>query len=209
MQAGPTISLTFIVSPGVLKGFSPILQQGFFVRIMTGTALEQVLTEQMGIEKGYIEKRISTIFLNGRPVDDLHGTIIHDGSILSLSAAMPGLVGATMRRKGTYASFRSAIAYREENNVGARRRDEGLIEVKLFNLLMAELGPHFFNRGIYVRADELSDLISPIMADLRQGCGLILLGDRPASADAVTEILKDMGPDLIQVFVIGQKDVVS
>jgi hypothetical protein len=165
-----------------------------------------MLIEQLGIEEGYIEKRISTIFLNGRPVDDLHGTLVHDGSILSLSAAMPGLVGATMRRKGTYALFRSAIAYREKED--ADTRHEGSIEVKLFNIVMVELGPHFFKRGIYVRSDNLADFISSIMADLKTGCRLILLGDRPVSFDAVPGILKNMGPDLIRVFVIQQKDVV-
>jgi hypothetical protein len=205
-DTGPTTSLTFIVSPEALKGFSRILQQGFFAKVTTGSTLEEVLIEQLGIEGEYIEKRISTIFLDGHPVDDLHGTLVHDGSVLSLSAAMPGLVGATMRRKGAYASFRSAIAYHEKE--GADVRHEGLIEVRLFNLLMVELGPHFFKRGIYVRSDDLADLISPIMADLRSGCRLILLNDRSVPGDAVPGILKNMGSDLIQVFVIQQKDVV-
>jgi len=209
MQADPTTRLTFIVSSEALKGFSFILQQGFFVRIMTGSTLEQVLTEQLGIEEEYIEKRISTIFLDGHPVDDLHGAIIHDGAALSLSAAMPGLVGATMRRKGAYASFRSAIAYHEEKGAGSRHEDDGLIEVKLFNLLMAELGPHFFKRGVYLRPGDLAGFISPIMTNLRQGCRLILLNDRPVDGDAVPGMLKNMGTDLIQVFVIRQKDVVS
>lgn len=166
-----------------------------------------MLIEQLGIEEEYIEKRISTIFLNGHPVDDLHGTLVHDGSIISLSAAMPGLVGATMRRKGAYALFRSAIAYHEKED--ADTRNEGFIEVKLFNLLMVELGPLFFKRGVYLRPDNLADFISPIMVDLLPGCRLILLGDRPVSFDAVPGILKNMGPDLIRVFVIQQKDVVS
>lgn len=202
-------TLTFIVSSEALKGFSFILQQGFFVRITTGSTLEEVLIEQMGIEGEYIERRISTIFLDGHPVDDLHDTIIHDGATLSLSAAMPGLVGATMRRKGAYASFRSAIAYHEKKGAENRHEDDGLIKVKLFNLLMVELGPHFFKRGVYVRPGDLAGSISPIMADLRQGCRLILLNDRPVDGDTVPGMLKNMGTDLIQVFVIRQKDVVS
>jgi len=202
-------TLTFIVSSEALKEFSQILQRGFFVRIITGSTIEEVLIEQMGIKGEYIENRISTIFLDGHPVDDLHDTIIHDGATLSLSAAMPGLVGATMRRKGAYASFRSAIAYHEKEGAGARHDHEGLIEVKLFNLLMAELGPHFFKKGVYVRPGDLAGFISPIMAELGQGCRLILLDDMPVSGDDVMGILKGMGSDLIQVFVIQQKDVVS
>lgn len=190
-----------------MKEFSHILQQGFFVKIITGSILEEVLIEQLGIEGEYIEKKISTIFLDGRPVDDLHSAVVHDGSTISLSAAMPGLVGASMRRGGTYASFRSAIDYREKEGVDVPH--EGFIEIKLFNLVMIELGPLFFKRGIYVRSDNLAEFIAPMAADLWTGCTLMLLGDRPVSGDAVIRILKNIGPDLIRVFIIRQKDVVS
>ncbi len=174
---------------------------------MAGSTLEELLIEQLDIAREYIEKKISTIFLDGRPVDDLHGTVVREGSVLSLSAAMPGLVGATMRRKGAYASFRGAIAYHEKE--GSDVRHEGFIEVKLFNLVMAELGPLFLKRGVYVRTDDLTNLISSIMADLQRGCRLILLGDRPVPGDDVVGLLRNMGPGLIRVFVIMQKDVVS
>ena len=161
----------------------------------------------MGIEKGYVEGRLSTIFLDGRPVDDLHAAIVHDGSTLSLSAAMPGLAGASMRRKGVYASIRSTIAYREKG--GADAGHEGSIEVKLFNLVMMDLGPHFFERGIYLRSDTLAEFIAPLTVDLRTGCRLILFGNRPVPTDDIAGILKGMGTDPIQVFVIRLKDVVS
>ena len=34
--------------------------------------------------------------LDGKPVDDIGSSFLHDGSTLALSAAMPGLVGATL-----------------------------------------------------------------------------------------------------------------
>lgn len=202
-----TAAITFIASQQALKEFSQIMQRGFSIRIKTGRPLEEVLVEQLGIEKRYVEKRLSTIFLDGRPVDDLHTAIVHDGSTLSLSATMPGLAGASMRRKGVYASLRSAIAYREEEGTDTGR--EGSIEVKLFNLVMTDLGPHFFQRGIYLQSDTLAEFLASLPVDLRTGCRLILLGDRPVPADAVAGILKNMGTDMIQVFVICQKDMVS
>ena len=51
--------------------------------------------------------------LDGKPVDDIGAALVQDGSTLALSAAMPGLVGATLRRGGAYSSFRSAITYHE------------------------------------------------------------------------------------------------
>ena len=202
-----TATITFIVSQQAFKEFSQILQRGFFIRIKTGCSLEELLVEQMGIEKRYVEERLSTIFLNGRPVDDLRAAVVHDGSTLSLSAAMPGLAGASMRRKGVYASLRSAINYREKEVADVRH--EGFIEVKLFNLVMIELGPHFFKRGIYVRSDNLAEFIALMTVDLRTGCRVILPGDRPVSGEAVIEILGNMGHDLIRIFVVRQKDVVS
>ncbi|OPY74014.1 MAG: hypothetical protein A4E64_02408 [Syntrophorhabdus sp. PtaU1.Bin058] len=201
-----TAAITFIVSQQALKEFSQILQRGFFIRIKTGRPLEEVLVEQMGIEKRYVEEQLSTIFLDGQPVDDLHTAVVHDGSTLSLSAAMPGLAGASMRRKGVYASFRSTIAYREKGGTDAGH--EGSIEVKLFNLVMIDLGPHFFKRGIYLRSDTLAEFLTSMTVDIRTGCRLILLGNRPVPGDAVAGILKNMGTDMIEVFVICQKDVV-
>ena len=55
------------------------------------------------------------IFLNGKAVDKIKTTAVTDGNILALSAAMPGLVGATFRRGGRYAAMRSNVSHKDEN----------------------------------------------------------------------------------------------
>ena len=65
---------------------------------------------------------------------------------LALSAAMPGLVGATLRRGGTYAAMRAAITRAAERGAAAAR-EEPLVRVKLFNLLIDELGPLLLARA--------------------------------------------------------------
>jgi len=45
-----------------------------------------------GLDEDYVTQRISTIFLDGKPVDDIDTLLVRDGAVLSLSAAMPGLV---------------------------------------------------------------------------------------------------------------------
>lgn len=94
----------------------------------------------------YVNYRITTVFLDGSCVDDLKTTIIKDGSVLALSSAMPGLAGATMRRGSTYASLRESITYSEKGD--STLGSEGTVTVKLFNVLINELGPVFLQRGI-------------------------------------------------------------
>jgi hypothetical protein len=56
-----------------------------------------VLCDQFQVETDYLENRIKTIFLDGKPVDDEDKAVLKNGSTLALSAAMPGLVDSTFR----------------------------------------------------------------------------------------------------------------
>ena len=82
--------------------------------------------------------------------------IVKDGATLALSGAMPGLIGATMRRGGVLASFRSGISYDPRGNT--RSGGNGRITLKLFNLLIDELGPRFLSRGIWTTHSRLKAL---------------------------------------------------
>src|SRR4051794_38323776 len=89
--------------------FFPLLQRGVDLKACTGGSLRELLCAQLGIPADYVTGRITTIFLDNRPVDDLERTQIREGSRVTLSAAMPGLVGAVMRRSGFYAALRQGI----------------------------------------------------------------------------------------------------
>jgi hypothetical protein len=148
--------VTFHAPENALPAFRPLLQQGFGVSIETGASLEDLLCRQWGIDRDYVMGRISTLFLDGKPVDDLPASIVDDGATLALSGAMPGLIGATMRRGGVLAAFRSGISYTPRDPAGANR--DGRITVKLFNLLIDELGPRFLTRGIWTTHSRLKPL---------------------------------------------------
>jgi len=92
--------LNLIMDENHLNTLSIILQQGFLLKAQVGCSMKRFLIEGIGLSPEYIAERIQTIFLDGSPVDDLDSAIIKDGSHLALSAAMPGLVGAAMRRGG-------------------------------------------------------------------------------------------------------------
>jgi hypothetical protein len=137
-----------------------------------GCSVETFLMEELGARPDTIEK-IQSIFLDGNPVDDLAAAVIKDGSVLALSAAMPGLVGATLRRGGTYSSFRNTITYHE--TTAQCVSGEGLVQIKLFNLLMDELGRGLLRRGVFVQSSTLAKFLAEQPQDFWQGCRQVLL----------------------------------
>jgi hypothetical protein len=137
--------------------FTPLLQRGVFVRIGPGATVRSFLCQALELAPDFVERSISTVFLNSRPVDNLEAKLRH-GDTLALSAAMPGLVGATMRRGGMVAKLRSNISHREEERREEGGR-EGFILVKLFNTLIPALGPLLLERGVLVARDILKGLL--------------------------------------------------
>jgi hypothetical protein len=165
-----------------LPAFYALFQQGVGVSIQTGTSLEDLLCCQWQISRDYVMGRISTLFLDSKPVDDLPSAVVHDGATLALSGAMPGLIGATMRRGGILASFRSGITYCE--TAGAGKSGRGRITLKLFNLIIDELGPQFLARGIWVPRSRLAELFPehPTIMNAPENEIEVYMGAQPASA---------------------------
>jgi hypothetical protein len=155
VAAGGHLRLHFQKDP--IVGFFPILQKGFYIRVKTSSLMD-ILCQSSGLDADQVGRRIQTLFLNGKPVDDIASTDVHDGDCLALSAAMPGLVGATMRSGGVLAGFRHSISHRTTGRQSAK--SGGVLLIKLFNLLIKEMGPRFLQQGILIRADELQNLLN-------------------------------------------------
>jgi len=170
-------NLCLLIEPAIFPKYFEILQGGFMVKCRVGISIKALLCEQLGLTFEYATGRISTIFLDGKPVDDIESAIIKDGSSLALSAAMPGLVGATMRREGVYSSLRSSITYEEKHSNYLSK--EGLISLKLYNLLIDELGPLLLKRGIFVKSTELSAFLTKQPDNFWKGCKEMLLDGKP------------------------------
>ena len=148
--------------------FFPLLQRGFILKTRVGCSIKTLLCEDIGISPEYLENRIQTIFLDGKAVDDIESAIIRDGATLALSAAMPGLVGSTFRRGSHLAAFRNSITHEREETSWSHET-EGMFTLKLFNLLVKELGPIFFERGIWIGKDDLDDFLKRQSEDVRAG----------------------------------------
>jgi len=161
-----------------LEVFFPMLQRGVTVQASLGCPLGEFLCAQLGIPEEYVAGRITTIFLDNRPVDDLERSLIREGSRVTLSAAMPGLVGATMRRSGFYAALRQGITHQEQG--GAAGAGQGTVRLKLFNLLLPELAPLVLAHGVLLQREELDALLRALEAASRMGVASSYLCGRDA-----------------------------
>jgi hypothetical protein len=175
--------LSLVIDKNQLHYLFLILQSGFFLKIQVGCSLKTFLMGEIGLSPEFIEERIQTIFLDGQPVDDLDSAIVKDGSSLALSSAMPGLVGAAMRRGGFYGALRSSITYRETGKPDMVH--EGTVQIKLYNLLMKELGALFLMKGIYLSSADLAGFLSNQPESFWMGCKGVSLDDEPLSVDGL------------------------
>ena len=167
-KALSTVSLLFGLDKKLFVLFTPLLQRGVMVKVQVGCSLSALLVEQLGLKPEYVKERIKTIFLEGNPVDDLGTTLVKDGSVLALSAAMPGLAGATLRRGGVFAGLRSPIPQRETKT--PILPEEGFVVVKLFNLLIRERGPVFLERGVLLSKNDFGEFLKGLPDEFWRGC---------------------------------------
>lgn len=136
-----------------IPSFFSFLQKGFMIQAKVGCSVRSLLQDQFGISVAYMDHYIQTIFIDGKPVDDMDTTTVQDGSTLALSSAMPGLLGAALRRGGHYAPMRSQITH--EKSKKTLEVKNGQMMIKLFNLTLRDLGPLFLDRGLWVEAEDL------------------------------------------------------
>jgi len=131
------------------------------VRFIDRCTLREFLCFQLNLCGDYTEKNIQTIFLNGRPVDDVDAAVLRGNDRLALSAAMPGLVGATMRKRGFFAKMRHSISHNFEGGEDAAGTGgkHSLVQVKLFNLLARDLARDFLVRGISFPTERFCTLL--------------------------------------------------
>jgi hypothetical protein len=200
MEKQFTAGLSLTMEAAKMPPFFQFLQHGFMERVQTGCTIKTLLCDQFGVSPEYVERQISTVFMDGKPVDDVDSAVIKDGSVLAFSAAMPGLVGTTLRRGGHLAAFRSRITHREEEKVLSLH--DGVVVLKLFNQLVKELGPSFLSRGIWVRGDALENFLESRPDDFWAGFRKAEVDGKEADLKAVLKIKwsEKREPVLLKVF---------
>ncbi len=85
-----------------------------------------------------------------------------------------------MRRGGYYAAMRGSITHRE--TAADRAVSVATVRVKLFNLLLPELGPDFLRRGLILPSSALAEFVSGKSPSFWQGCHAAFLDGTPVGA---------------------------
>ncbi len=182
----PPVRLYLRVREDLLPRFSLLTGGGFIVCARTGRSIRDLLCGQLGVPPDYLEKRIQTIFLNGRVVDDPQIAIVRPDSTIALSATMPGIAGAMFRRGSAYAVMRSRISHADRD--ADRAADgQGRLVIKLFNAVQAELGPRMLHRGVQIPGKALCDLFRGRSDAFRSGILTARIEDAPISPHDLLE----------------------
>ena len=156
--------LRICVAPEKLGRFLRLFTGGVSLSVQIGGTLEELICGQLGVSEDYLENRIQTIFLNFKAVDAPEKAVVNEGAVVTLSAAMPGLVGATMRKGGTLAGFRSGISCAQGEE--CREPARGWITLKLLNMVARELGPTLLAAGVYVEGPRIESFLKEIALEL-------------------------------------------
>lgn len=183
----PVLNISLVIDSPFAKEFYVLLQAGFTVKCLVGTSIENLFYDQLKLNPQLVEKKISTIFLNGKPVDDIAMATVQDGSTLALSGAMPGLVGATLRRNSPLASFRQSISTQQTSQ--NFKKTEGYIQIKLFNILLKELGLFFLERGIYLPRAVFISFIAQLTGDFYNKCGQTIINGKHVQLESSADFI--------------------
>jgi hypothetical protein len=190
-------NLTLTVESRLIPIFFRLLQKGFMVETDVGCTVRTLLVETLGLDTGYIEERIQTIFLDGDAVDDIDTAVVREGSVLALSAAMPGLIGAVLRKGSYYAAMRREISYKSTIESTSSRK--GRVTVKLFNLVNRELGPFFFERGVWVGESDFKDILKKHSDSFASEFKLIEVEGKVCDFDQIKDVEWDSGKIFLRV----------
>jgi hypothetical protein len=184
----------------MIPAFFWFLEKGVKKQVKIACDIKTMLSDQLNISADYIDNRIKTMFLNGRPVGDINSTIIDDGAIIALSAAMPGLAGATFRRTENTKPSKSTIDIKR----GAKKskQQKGTITIKFFNLVLRELGPVFLKSGILISKDELMHFLSRQSKKFFNACKSVKVDGHTATIEALKQFDVSDDSDLLMLFII-------
>lgn len=181
------------------EDFFLLLQAGFDVRTpCLGQSIRAFLTGQLGLTDEYVRQCISTVFLDGMPVDDLDAAVLNNGSRLALSSAMPGLVGATMRQGSPLAMLRDTITHMHSE---PHEQGEGLVRLKLFNLIMSDIGPLVLRFGILVRTEALRTFLRD-HPSVMAGCRRIQVNGEAVSFDDCMAEIRHTDAETVELVIL-------
>ncbi len=193
----PQPGLVLILNVDDDSKFVSLLNGGFMIKARMGESVQALLCDRLGLDKSYFDERIQTLFLNSKPVDDPATAAVKNNAVLALSAAMPGLVGATFRKGGKYRWMRGSISHPDDGEMTTGKT--GWVTVKLFNLILKELGPFFLEAGIWLKGDTIQAFFAERAGSLADVIQSALWNGREIIPSAILEIEWPDAPIFIKI----------
>lgn len=163
------------------------LQSGSRVETESGITLLSFLTGSCGIPESYIADKVKTIFHNSNPVDNAESVRLNAESVVAISGAMPGLVGAMMRMGSPYAAMRESITEKSEDI--AHAGDLIHVTLKLFNVILRDLWKGFVEKGIILDSERILGIIKK--SEVERGSPFNIEIDGTATGSSETDRLTD------------------
>lgn len=182
----PAATLDLRLPADAVARFTPLFSEGVGIATRTGIPLMTLLCDQVGIDEGYLDQRVQTIFVNARAVDDVTRLTVGDGDVIALSAAMPGLAGATLRKGGVLAGFRAAISHTGAAGQAAAG-SATVVTLKLFNLVARELAAAILRGGVWIKGGRLAAFLEET-APPSDGTMSVRWNDKPVQGDHWTAL---------------------
>ena len=106
--------------------------------------------------------------------------------MIALSAAMPGLAGATLRKGGHFAGMRREISQCDE--ASCEEQHEGMVTLKLFNLVAREMGPQVLEKGVWVTGEAWRGLLNTLKLDQLPAASHLVWNGTQLKPDQIGEI---------------------
>ena len=198
-RATAPLELTLTMSGTAVSRFLPLLGEGILIKGPGGESVEDFLLKAAAVSPAYLKERVQTVFLNGKALDDFSTARVADGDSLALSAAMPGLAGAVLRRGGFYAAMRRQISHEAQSQPAAAGNIS--VVLKLFNMVARELGPEFLKQGVLVSGVQLRDFVERQGRWAWNGCLAAEAGGQPVKVSQIVERVR--GREWIRLSVQG------
>jgi hypothetical protein len=167
-----------------------LLGFGIYFQTPEQITLNSFLREFLALDQDYIDNRIQTMFMDGKPVDDPEKTLIKKDCEIGLSAAMPGVFGAAFRKQGIYSGLRRQTGDDEkkpEND--CIKNSPAMVKVKLFNQVAADIGNRLLKSGVCMDAGIFSDFWKRNLPVLEKDCCLVVVNQEDLPPKHLTDIL--------------------
>jgi len=172
--------------------FLELLQRGFFFRVRDGATIREVVCDGLGVENQYLDGRINTVFLDGHPIDNVDTALVHQNCMVSLSASMPGFVGAAFRKGGFYAPMRAAITHTEDDGIPSGNVCD--IRIRLYNLVARELGPLLLQKGAHFLVQHLREFFESRSGSFWNACRTVSANNMEVTRSGLMEFLVALDP---------------